>query len=86
MAFEAGSWVKWKERCPVRLGFKPAEIGRVVETRGGAARDEIDVEFGGGEVVYGAAKDWFEEAHSPEGRDVKEWEDDSEEAASASAA
>jgi len=63
MTCEVGSWVKWNEATPTRLGYKPFEIGKVV-----GARDcppsgrEIDVEFANGDVVRGAFERWFEPA------------------------
>jgi hypothetical protein len=66
MTFEIGSWVKWKDVCPIRLGYTPADIGRVVRVTGFPAQDdEIDVQFGNGEILHGAAGDWFEPAAVP---------------------
>jgi hypothetical protein len=66
MTFEIGSWVKWKDVCPIRLGYTPADIGRVVRVGAAHAQDdEIDVQFPGGEILHGAAGDWFEPAAGP---------------------
>ncbi len=68
MTFQIGSWVKWKEVCPVRLGYAPGSIGKVVGVKGFVAEsDEIDVEFGDGEVVHGATGKWFEPVPPPAG-------------------
>jgi hypothetical protein len=67
MTFEIGSLVKWKDVCPIRLGYTAADIGRVVRVTGIPAEDdEIDVQFGNGEILHGAAGDWFEPAAAPE--------------------
>jgi hypothetical protein len=70
MTFAIGSWVKWKDVCPIRLGYTPEDIGQVVRVQGFSAEDdEIDVQFAGGEIVHGAAGDWFEPAAGPENPD-----------------
>ena len=52
MSFEIGSWVKWGEVCPTRLGHQASEIGRVVDVYEFEPQGfEIDVEFDNGEVV-----------------------------------
>ena len=63
MSFEIGSWVKWGEVCPTRLGHQASEIGRVVDVYEFEPQGfEIDVEFDNGEVVRGAVAGWFEPA------------------------
>ncbi len=63
MGFEIGSWMKWGEVCPTRLGHKASEIGRVVDVYEFEPQGfEIDVEFDNGEVVRGAVAGWFEPA------------------------
>jgi len=71
MTFEIGSWVRWKDVCPIRLGYTPADIGRVVRVKGFPAQeeDEIDVQFVSGEVLHGAIEDWFEPVTGPENPD-----------------
>ncbi len=59
--FDIGSRVKWKQACPIRLGYKASDLGKVV----GVHEDhlepaEIDVEFDNGDVVHRAAGHWFE--------------------------
>jgi hypothetical protein len=66
MTFEIGSWVKWKDVCPIRLGHKLSDIGQVVGVHGLPAQGaEIDVEFDNGDVVHNATGDWFEPASPP---------------------
>jgi hypothetical protein len=67
MSFEIGSWVRWKDVCPIRLGYTPADIGRVVRVQGFPAQDdEIDVQFVNGEILHGADGHWFESVTGPE--------------------
>ena len=66
MRFEIGGWVKWKNDCHMRLGYTPSDIGQVVGLHGDpACENEIDVEFGDGDVVHGAAGGWFDPVDSP---------------------
>jgi len=58
--FDIGSRVKWKEACPIRLGYKASDIGKVVGMYEDPEPGEIDVEFDNGEVVRRAAGHWFE--------------------------
>jgi hypothetical protein len=61
MTFEIGTFVKWTGACPTRLGFSVADIGKVVGVYEYSSLGcEIDVAFGNGDVVRGAAQDWFE--------------------------
>jgi hypothetical protein len=61
MRFELGSRVKWKKATPIRLGYTPRDIGRVVGIHHDTTEElELDVEFGDGEVLHGAMGDWFE--------------------------
>jgi hypothetical protein len=70
MTFEIGSWVRWKDVCPIRLGYTPADIGRVVRVPELPAQDDgIDVQFVNGEVLHGADGDWFEPVAGPENPD-----------------
>jgi hypothetical protein len=70
MTFEIGSWVRWKDVCPIRLGYTPADIGRVVRVPGLQAQDDgIDVQFVSGEVLHGADGEWFEPIAGPENGD-----------------
>jgi hypothetical protein len=66
MAFQLGTWVKFKNKSPIRLGFSLADIGQVVGVRDDSKHvPEIDVEFGKGHVVHGADGDWFEPVEPP---------------------
>lgn len=68
MAFELGSWVKWKHESRFRLGCGALDVGQVIGVHKFSPREcEIDVEFGDGDVLHGAAGDWFEPAEAPEG-------------------
>jgi hypothetical protein len=61
MTFEIGNLVKWKNDCHVRLGYTPSDIGQVVGVYGDPAwESEIDVVFGDGNVLHGAAGGWFD--------------------------
>ncbi len=63
MAFEIGTWVKWKNACPTRLGYSASDLGQVVAVHEYQAEGcEIDVEFYDGDVVRGAVEHWFEPA------------------------
>jgi len=66
MVFQVGSWVKFKSVAPIRLGYALSDIGKVIGVYDGSEADhEIDVEFGDGQVVHGAAGEWFEPAGQP---------------------
>jgi hypothetical protein len=66
MRFELGSQVKWKNASQMRLGYAASDIGRVIGIHDYAAQDlEIDVEFGDGDVLHGAAGEWFEPVEDP---------------------
>jgi hypothetical protein len=61
MTFQVGKLVKWKDVCPIRLGYSAKDIGRVVGVHDDLNQEsEIDVEFQDGHVVHGAAGGWFE--------------------------
>ena len=62
MKFDIGSRVKWKKACPIRLGYKTSDIGKVVGMYEDQEPAEIDVEFDNGDVVHRAAGHWFEAA------------------------
>ena len=63
MRFELGCLVKWKNSSPIRFGYAVSEIGKVVGVHDYPAQSyEIDVAFDDGEVLHGAAGDWFEPA------------------------
>jgi len=67
MRFELGSMVKWKNSSQMRLGYAASELGKVVGVHDYPAQScEIDVAFGDGDVLRGAAGDWFELAEAPE--------------------
>lgn len=58
MTFQIGCWVKWKEVCPIRMGYTARDIGQVVRVHDYPTQDvEIDVEFTDGDVLHGAAGD-----------------------------
>ncbi|MGO9543830.1 MAG: hypothetical protein ACLPPF_03440 [Rhodomicrobium sp.] len=66
MTFQIGSWVKWKEVCPIRLGYTASDIGQVVGVHEDPVQEgEIDVVFGDGDVVHRAAGQWFEPVDAP---------------------
>ena len=61
MRFDLGNQVKWKNASLIRLGYAPSDIGKVVGVHEYTTRElEIDVEFGDGDVLHGAAGHWFE--------------------------
>jgi len=62
MTFEIGSRVKWKDVCPIRLGYKASDLGKVVGVHDHPELGEIDVEFDNGDVLHRAAGHWFEAA------------------------
>ncbi len=63
MTAEIGSWVKWTEFSPTRLGYRASDIGKVVGARHGRSGDrEIDVLFDDGDVIRGVLEKWFERA------------------------
>ncbi len=63
MSAEIGSWVRWTELSPTRLGYTASDIGQVVGARPGRSGDrEIDVQFADGHVLLGAFEQWFERA------------------------
>ena len=62
MKFDLGCRVKWKEACPIRLGYKASDMGKVVGVHEDPEPGEIDVEFDNGDVVHRAAGHWFEAA------------------------
>jgi len=69
MTFQIGCWVKWKEVCPIRMGYTARDIGQVVRVHDYPTQNvEIDVEFMDGDVLHSAAGDWFERAEAPETR------------------
>ncbi len=62
MAAEIGTWVKWTNVSPTRLGYKPTDIGKVVAIHCRSGGYEIDVQFADGDVIRGAFEQWFEKA------------------------
>ncbi len=69
MRFELGSWVKWKNTSPMRLGYTVGDVGKVVSVHNYPAQNfEIDVAFGDGDVLHGATVDWFEPVEAPAGQ------------------
>jgi hypothetical protein len=63
MTCEVGSWVKWAEATPTRLGYKLSDIGKVVGVRDCPSTGrQIDVQFEDGDIVRGAFERWFEPA------------------------
>lgn len=63
MRFELGCLVKWKNASQIRLGYAVSDIGKVVGIHDYPTQSlEIDVAFSDGEVLRGAAGDWFEPA------------------------
>ncbi len=50
MTFEIGSRVKWKDVCPIRLGYKASDLGKVVGVHDHPELGQIDVEFDNGDV------------------------------------
>jgi hypothetical protein len=65
--FELGRLVRWKNSSPLRLGYALSDVGKVVGVHACAAQGcEIDVAFGDGEVLHGAAGEWFEPAEERE--------------------
>ena len=72
MKFDLGSRVKWKEACPIRLGYEASDMGKVVGMHEHPEPAEIDVEFDNGDVVHRAAGHWFQavEAASKEDADA----------------
>ena len=54
MAAEIGTWVKWTNVSPTRLGYKETDIG--------CGGHEIDVQFADGDVIRRAFEQWFEKA------------------------
>ncbi len=68
MRFEMGSRVKWKDACPIRLGYMPSDIGQVVALSDDpTGSGEIDIAFENGDVVHGAFAHWFEPAERETG-------------------
>jgi hypothetical protein len=66
MTFQIGKLVKWKDVCPIRLGYTAKDIGRVVGVYDDIDREsEIDVEFQNGQVVHGADEGWFDPVEEP---------------------
>ena len=60
MTFEISSRVKWKDACPIRLGYNASDMGKVVGVHEDPEPAEIDVEFDNSDVVHRAAGHWFE--------------------------
>ena len=61
-AAEIGTWVKWTNVSPTRLGYKATDIGKVVAIHCRSGGHEIDVQFADGDVIRGAFEQWFEKA------------------------
>ncbi len=70
MALQVGSWVRWTDVSPTRLGYRASDIGKVV---GVYSRDgkglEVDVQFDDGDIVRGAFGPWFEAVQDPQTED-----------------
>ncbi len=67
MRFELGSLVKWKNAGLMRLGYTVWDVGKVVGVHDYLEQSfEIDVAFGDGDVLHGAAGDWFEPVEAPD--------------------
>ena len=63
MTAEIGCLVRWGKSSPTRLGYKAANIGKVVGAyHGRSGSGELDVEFLNGDVIRGAFEEWFESA------------------------
>ncbi len=61
---EIGSWVKWADISPTRLGYAASDIGKVVGVQRCEGKTlQIDVQFDDGDTVRGAFEPWFERVH-----------------------
>lgn len=64
---EIGSWVKWADLSPTRLGYAASDIGKVVGVHRCEGKGlQIDVQFDDGGTVRGAFEPWFERVQDPQ--------------------
>lgn len=70
MTLQVGSWVRWTDASPTRLGYAASDIGKVVGVYCCEGKGlQVDVEFDNGDTVRGAFEPWFEAVQHPQTED-----------------